>query len=144
MSAAGLGFPDNLMGMFGYKREEECMSKTDDSMVKADNVRKFESGAIRDVEDGKEDFIETISWVAFRRYAQYMTSKKSKYGSGNFKKSIPIDSYERSLMRHVSKYLINKYENGNLEKQEDHLAAIVFNAFGIMHEEEVRKNAKND
>lgn len=105
-------------------------------------VRQFETGAIRDNEDGKEDYIETISWTAFRRFSQYMTSKKSKYGSGNFKKGIPIESYEKSLLRHVSKYLINKYEGGDLESNEDHCAAIAFNIFGIMHEEENLKKQK--
>lgn len=103
------------------------------------NHRSFKSGAIRDKEDGKEDYTETISWTAFKRYAQYMTAKKSKYGSGNFKKGIPIDSYEKSLVRHVQKYLANKYEGGEDEKNEDHLAAIVFNVFGIMHEEARKK-----
>lgn len=98
-------------------------------------IRRFETGAIRDAEHGKEDYIETISWRAFKRYAQYMTSKKSKYGAGNFKKGIPIESYEKSLVRHVQKYLENKYEGGMAEKGDDHLAAIVFNVFGIMHEE---------
>ena len=96
---------------------------------------KFKSGAVRDIELGKEDYTETISWTAFKRYAQYMTSKKSRYGSGNFKKGIPIESYERSLIRHLQKYMANKYEGGDVEKSEDHLAAIVFNVFGIMHEE---------
>lgn len=96
---------------------------------------KFKTGAVRDLESGKEDYTETISWTAFKRYAQYMTSKKSRYGSGNFKKGIPIDSYERSLIRHLQKYMANKYENGDSEKNEDHLAAMVFNIFGIMHEE---------
>lgn len=106
--------------------------------------RTFESGAIRDVEEesGKEDYVETISWTAFRRYADYMTQKKAKYGSGNFKKGIPIDSYERSMTRHISKYFINKYEGGDLEKNEDHLAAILFNVFGIIHEEEMNKLTK--
>jgi len=99
----------------------------------------FKSGAIRDAQDGKEDYIETISWSAMKRYAQYMTSKKAKYGSGNFKKGIDIDSYERSLLRHIQKYLENKYENGQVEKDEDHLSAIIFNTFGIMHEEEMHK-----
>jgi len=98
-------------------------------------LRNFSTGSIRDSEEGKEDYVETISWRAMRRYAQYMTSKKNKYGAGNFKKGIPIDSYERSLLRHISKYMINKYEGGNLEKEEDHISAIVFNALGIMHEE---------
>jgi len=98
--------------------------------------RRFKTGAIRDADDNKEDYIETISWTAFKRYAQYMTSKKSKYGAGNFKLGIDIESYEQSLVRHVQKYLANKYENGDVEKEEDHLSAILFNTFGIIHEEE--------
>ena len=105
----------------------------------ATGVRTFESGAIRDLDDTKEDYIETISWTAMKRYSQYMTGKKKKYGSGNFKKGIPVESYEQSLVRHLQKYLANKYENGNDEKNEDHLSAIIFNVFGIMHEEEQAK-----
>ena len=98
-------------------------------------IRKFETGAIRDSEIEKEDYIETISWTAFKRYAQYMTGKKAKYGAGNFKKGIPIESYERSLVRHLQKYLENKHEDGVVEVGEDHLSAMIFNIFGIMHEE---------
>jgi hypothetical protein len=102
--------------------------------------RTFKSGAIRDSEEGKEDYIETISWTAFKRYAQYMTEKKSKYGAGNFKKGIDIESYERSLVRHLQKYLANKYEGGEVEKDQDHLSAMLFNIFGIIHEEEKAQN----
>jgi hypothetical protein len=100
------------------------------------DIREFSTGAIRDTEDDKEDYIETISWTAMRRYAQYMTGKKKKYGEGNFKKGIPIDAYERSLLRHIQKYLANKHEGQNIEKEEDHLSAILFNCFGIIHEEQ--------
>lgn len=98
-------------------------------------IRKFKTGAIRDSLEGKEDYTETISWTAFKRYAQYMTSKAEKYGKGNFKKGMPIEAYEQSLLRHVQKYMENKYEGGTVEVNEDHLSAIVFNIFGIMHEE---------
>lgn len=97
--------------------------------------RLFKTGAMRDVDTSKEDYIETISWTALKRHAQYMTGKKKKYGQGNFKKGIPIESYEQSLVRHLQKYLANKYEKGTEEVSEDHLAAMVFNIFGIMHEE---------
>jgi len=103
-------------------------------------ITQFDTGAIRDSQEGKIDFVETISYTAFARYAHYMTGKKAKYGSGNFKKGIPIESYEKSLMRHIHKYMVNKYEHGDLERDQDHLAAIVFNVFGIMHEEEMAKN----
>ncbi len=99
-------------------------------------VREFSTGAIRDKEDGKEDYIETISWTAFRRYAQYMTDCKKRYSEGNFKKGIPEEAYRRSLLRHISKYLINTQEGGNLEPEVDHLSACIFNIFGIIHEEE--------
>lgn len=98
-------------------------------------LTKFKSGAIRDTEEGKVDFVETISFTAHERFARYMTSKKKKYGTGNFKKGIPIESYEKSLLRHVDKYFRNKYEAGNDEPNEDHLAAARFNIDGIMHEE---------
>lgn len=98
-------------------------------------TRQFKTGAIRDDDSSKEDYIETISWTAFKRYAKYMTGKKSRYGAGNFKKGIPITSYEQSLVRHLQKYLANKYEEGSEEKDEDHISAMVFNLFGIMHEE---------
>jgi len=113
----------------------EATIKTEPEQKPKQEIRQYSTGAIRDSEEGKEDYTETISWTAFKRYAEYMTSKKKQYGSGNFKKGISIDSYERSLMRHISKYMINKYEGGDLEKDSDHLAAIVFNIFGIMHEE---------
>jgi len=103
------------------------------------SIRTFPSGSIRDDDTNKEDYIETISWTAMKRYAEYMTSKKSKYGAGNFKKGIPIESYEQSLLRHIQKYLANKYESGTIETNEDHLSAILFNVFGIIHEEERNK-----
>jgi hypothetical protein len=104
-------------------------------LIKNMQIRKFTTGAIRDLDDTKEDYIETIPWRAFKRYAQYMTGKKKKYGAGNFKKGIPIESYEQSLVRHLQKYLENKYEGGTVEKEEDHLSAMMFNIFGIMFEE---------
>lgn len=102
-------------------------------------ITKWVTGAIRDSQEGKEDYTETISWTAFKRYAIYMTGKKSKYGSGNFHKGIPIESYEQSMLRHVQKYMANKYEHGDVETDQDHLSAILFNAFGIIHEEEMLK-----
>jgi hypothetical protein len=106
-------------------------------------IRKFKSGAIRDNEDQKEDYIETISWSAMKRYAKFMTAMKSKYGEGNFKKGINDSSYERSAVRHIQKYLENKYELGNCEIELDHLSAVIFNVLGLIHNEEMRKKDKN-
>lgn len=104
------------------------------------DITEFDTGAIRDSQEGKIDFVETISFTAHHRYAKYMTGKKKKYGTGNFKKGIPIESYEKSLLRHIDKYFRNKYEGGTDELEEDHVAAMRFNIDGIMHEEETHKN----
>lgn len=101
--------------------------------------RTFETGAIRDSEEGKADYIETISWTAMERYAQFMTENKKKYGAGNFKKGIPDESYERSLIRHWQKYMVNQHEDGNSEPDVCHICAILFNAFGLLHNKEMRK-----
>lgn len=106
-------------------------------------ITQFKTGAIRDTQEGKVDFVETISFTAHHRYAKYMTGKKAKYGVGNFKKGIPIESYEQSLLRHIDKYFRNKYENGNDELDQDHLAAMRFNIDGIMHEEEMLAQQKS-
>ncbi len=103
------------------------------------NIRRFASGSIRDSEEGKEDYIETISYTALKRYAKYMTACKKRYGEGNFKLGMDIEAYERSTARHWQKYLENKYEKGSTEPDIDHLSAILFNVFGILHEEEMAK-----
>ena len=108
--------------------------------------RTFETGAIRDKEDGKPDMVETTSMYAEWRYTLYMTGKKEKYGEGNFKKGITLESYLKSLKRHVTRlqalYDCEKYGLPIaewMEPNEDHAAAIRFNADGWMHEEEVAK-----
>lgn len=103
------------------------------------NLTKFETGAVRDISTGKEDYIESISWLALRAFAKYMTSKASVYGSGNWIKGIPVESYERSLIRHFQKYIANKYYNAGLEPDEDHLSGMLFNLQGLLHEREKLK-----
>lgn len=100
------------------------------------NVTQFPSGAIRDTQGGKEDWTETIPWLALWAYAKFMTAKKAKYGAGNFKKGIPTESYEQSLIRHWHKYFCNKYEGGRFEPDEDHVCSMLFNILGILYERE--------
>ncbi len=96
--------------------------------------RKFSTGAVRDTDDGKENFVECLSMRALRRYALYMKTVEKKYPPGNWRKGIPILEYEKSLMRHLHKYFMNRYEGGTLEPEIDHLAAAFFNLQGLMHE----------
>jgi len=109
-------------------------------MKKKLDKRVFDTGANRDIEDEKEDYIESISWLTLRRYALYMGKMSKKYGKGNWIKGIPMDSYERSLIRHIQKYISNKYYKTKIEPDVDHLSAALFNLQGLIHEEEKKEN----
>ncbi len=115
------------------------MSKKKESVNK--KVTSFNTGAIRDIQDGKEDYLEGISWLALKRYAQYMDNKAKKYGRGNWQKGIPPESYLMSMLRHIQKF-ISEWNYGICEEKDDHLSAITFNVFGLMHELELYKHKK--
>jgi hypothetical protein len=101
--------------------------------------RKFKTGAVRDSDTGKENYVECLSFTALRRFAKYMKTQEHKYPPDNWRKGIPIKEYEKSLMRHLQKYFMNKYEGGSLEPDIDHLGAAWFNLQGLMHEDEKSK-----
>ncbi len=104
------------------------------------NPRKFTTGAVRDQDTDKENYLDSVSWVALKRYAKYQNSAtKGRYEDGNWRLGIPIKEYEKSMMRHIQKYLSNKYDGTNIEPEVDHLAAAWFNLQGIIHEEEKLK-----
>lgn len=119
-----------------YNENEGTRTSTGDFTI----TREFESGAIRDDDKNKEDYIESISWVTLMRYAKYMKSNEKKYGRGNWIKGIPIEEYEKSLLRHIQKYISNKYYGTKIEPETDHLSAAMFNLQGLIHEEEKLKN----
>lgn len=97
-------------------------------------IRNFKTGAVRDMDDDKENYVECFSFTAWRRFAKYMKTQEKKYPPDNWRKGIPVKEYEKSLMRHLQKYFANKYECAELELEIDHLGAAMFNLQGIMHE----------
>lgn len=111
------------------------------NMKSPKKIRKFNTGAVRDVSLDKENYIEGISWLALQRFARYMDSKAVKYGTGNWQKGIPSKSYIESLLRHVQKF-ISEWQYGICVEKDDHLSAIAFNLFGLMHELELYKHKK--
>jgi hypothetical protein len=105
-------------------------------------ITKFPSGAIRDSQENKENYIESISWLTLRRYALYMKKVSAKYGENNWIRGIPSSSYEQSLLRHIQKYLSAKYYGVDVEPDCDHLSAALFNLQGLIHGEEIDKYIK--
>ena len=89
----------------------------------------FDSGMVRDTEDGKIDYTLIMDGPMFKRWAAHMTKGKNKYGERNWMKAAGEAEYERfkrSLLRHLVAYLDG-------ETDEDHAAALVFNLNGMEH-----------
>lgn len=92
----------------------------------------FDSGMVRDTEDGKADYTLVFDGPMLRRWAEHMTKGAKKYERRNWMKAAGVEELERfkrSLLRHIAAYLAG-------ERDEDHLAAAMFNINGIAYVEE--------
>lgn len=86
--------------------------------------REFDTGAVRDMAEGKGDMI-SLPWESVLRLSKHYEAGAKKYGRWNYQKGIPVSSFMDSAMRHLSKYLCGADD-------EDHLSAAVFNILGAM------------
>lgn len=93
--------------------------------------RTFESGAVRDSNEGKSR-PDLISPYFTERLGFRLAEGANKYEERNWEKGIPDAAFLESLERHLVAYKMGKTD-------EDHAAAIAFNIMGIIHNEEVRK-----
>jgi len=94
-----------------------------------DNGQKqvFPTGAQRNAGDGKGHY-EDVSPIMMERLAKLLERGANIYGSLNYAKGMPMMRTMQSLLRHAYNYLEGK-------RDEDHLAAVVFNAMVLMHTE---------
>jgi hypothetical protein len=114
-------------------------------MSESGKSRYFDSGATRDTDEGKLDYEGFLSPNALTRYATYMHShRKQSDGkmrdSDNWQKGIPLTAYFKSLWRHVVEawtlHRSGLTPGGGRygEEMKEVLCAIIFNAFGYLHE----------
>ena len=83
----------------------------------------FESGMVRDTEEGKLDYTLVLDGPMFKRWATHLTKGAEKYEARNWMKAegeAEMERAKRSLLRHVFAYLDG-------EVDEDHAAAAFFN-----------------
>jgi len=92
---------------------------------------------MRDTQDDKPNFLECLSPFALWRYGIYMAKASKKYGEWNWHKGIPMESYLKSLERHLHKLKMDFKYGHKMEPDVDHAAAIIFNIQGFMHEQEL-------
>jgi len=89
----------------------------------------FKTGSKRDTRKGKGRY-DLLPPSGVRRLAKHYENGAIKYGDRNWQLGQPSSRYMDSLLRHAFSYLDGK-------RDEDHLAAIAWNAFGIIYNEEV-------
>ena len=96
----------------------------------------FATGSRRDTQDGKTRY-DLIPVTALKRLAGIYERGASKYDSWNWRKGQPYSRVTASMLRHMYAWIEG-------EQTEDHLAAIAWNAFAIMHFQETGRTDLDD
>lgn len=87
------------------------------------------TGALREDEAGKGRF-DLIPFEPMMRLARWYELGAKKYGDRNWEHGLPVSRCVSAALRHLFKYLAGM-------RDEDHLAAVAWNVFAIMHFEAV-------
>lgn len=90
--------------------------------------QEFESGMVRDTQEGKPRY-DLIPTGPLKRLADLYARGAEKYDDDNWKKGQPYSRAYASLFRHLM-----QWRNGDTD--EDHLAAVAWNAFTLMYYED--------
>lgn len=97
--------------------------------------REFQTGAVRDMADGKGR-CDLLPACAILRLSKLYEAGARKYDDRNWEKGIPLSVMVDSGMRHLLKYL-----DGQMD--EDHLGAAAWNLLGAMWMEEKRPDLQD-
>lgn len=93
----------------------------------------YESGMVRDTQDGKPDYRLIPTWF-LTQLADHLTKGAKKYGADNWQLACSSEEarrFESSAMRHLVQLL-------NGETDEDHMSAVVFNVMALTYTREQR------
>ena len=102
-------------------------------------IRKFDTGATRDSDEGKHDLEGYYSPMVVNRFAEYMTKNRvqsdgSIRDGDNWQKGIPMDQYMKSMLRHVHDVWLEHRGFEGRDEVEESLCAVIFNAQGYLFE----------
>ena len=113
----------------------------------AEKIRKFETGADRDLDDNKIDFRGMYSPLVLKAYGEYMHAKRIRKdgtirSNDNWKKGFPYKSFMESGWRHFMDWYTEHEGYKTEEGVKTALMGLMFNAMGYLHqilEEELKK-----
>lgn len=108
---------------------------------KQKTIRKFETGATRDIDTNKHDpegFLQPLVIVAYNEYMHKhrLQTDGSLRASDNWQKGIPKDAYMKSMWRHFLDVWLYHRGCGHKAKelQVEALTALMFNVMGYLYE----------
>lgn len=115
--------------------------KIPSTAINVEYVRKFETGATRDIDVDKYDYEAFLSPYTVERFAEYMHAHR-KQADGtlrdgdNWQKGIPLDAYMKSAWRHFMDVWALHRDTSGVAKEdlETALCALKFNIDGYLHE----------
>ena len=121
------------VGLPDVRANESCYDWTakeaaETTLADSGDRTQFETGAVRDMHQGKGRF-DLLPMCVLLRLARHYEAGCSKYGDRNWEKGIPAHSFADSAMRHFVKYMDG-------QKDEDHLVAAIWNLCGLAWTEE--------
>lgn len=104
---------------------EHVFGKADSAPVIKDSGDRteFETGAVRDMQEGKGRY-DLLPMCVIDRLAKHYEAGALKYSDRNWEKGIPAHSFADSAMRHFCKYM-DGWDD------EDHLIAAIWNLCGL-------------
>lgn len=131
-----LPFPDVHLALSPEAIDEALANDPDPMYRTSPAVRRFETGATRDVDTDKLDYEAFLSPTVLKRYAEFMHKNRfQKDGSmragDNWAKGIPLEVYMKSAWRHFMEWWLS-HRRG--EADEEALVALMFNTMGYLHE----------
>jgi hypothetical protein len=101
---------------------------SDKFVVKDSGQRQqFDSGMVRDVTEGKINYLLIRSGPMFKRWAAHLTKGAKKYSEDNWLKAAgpaELKRFRESAARHFEQWLEG-------DRSEDHASAIMFNITGV-------------
>jgi len=101
-------------------------------------VRKFETGATRNVDTNKYDYEGFLSPIMLEAFGRYMHKHRIQADgtlrdSDNWQKGMPRDQYMKSAWRHFFSWWKAHRGYKTEEDIEDSICALIFNAQGYLH-----------
>ncbi len=110
-------------------------------------MRKFETGATRNSDEGKYDYEGFISPLVLERYGEYMNKHRKQADgnlrdSDNWQKGIPRTAYMKSGWRHFVDWWKEHRGIPTKDGIEEAMFALLFNVMGYAHEYLKEKNAQ--